>query len=1648
MTQRNTRKPDRASWRKSKARAASQPTITGFGASGQSRRNYLFKRALLSFVTILLVIVFFRWLLKVPDREVPLIVAAVTKSSNRIEKDPLLIPPNPYAFEDVELWKRWFDDQQTDQNVAFKEKVDEQIGPLEITQSRDKSYDYELISQLKRQINNATPGGVDGQMIAISVIAQGLVDDEQPFLLVGNSRPDDPDSWVPVKTMLTQINDLLTEKDCRCVLFLDANRAGAIWDWGKLDQSFADECSKVAEATQDRLAVIVSCGANERSWWDPGKGRGLFAWAIIQAMTGHLDSDFDIDENDDGTITIGEMASFLGNQVAKDAQATWGASQRPQLLTSAASSWKFMRTPDWRGAPAGSDAPLAERIDQIKKQFASIDQLWQDHNEVAKRHSPLTSSPLEWAILEKRLARLDQLALAGREYETELKDLIKNCGDLLARMRRVTGDLIPSEALPELGLVEYFHGPYEPPAVEQEFVDAWVKKPVADAMIPPELQNDTEIKLTRMLWPWLVGEKKFDQETLKIANGLLETGGVGANSRLPARLLETHLIRLFSAPDLNRMSDDRINAIIGAHRASRAALLQPDLRALFWLRGRALKLDEQRLEWGDQLFADAGPSDTVERLTQLSKEYETLGASGKMISDAYRLRDQMLHEIPRIAETLLADSGAFENEELGGATAQLIQKGTVRLGCLTESLRLTDAGDEPLAQMDKLARQFDDAQQVMDELQSRLNSRAQQVVNRKAADGRGLRQAVAMLNGSGVNGADARKKIHVRLIELLPKLTAEALASKDGMDALSTDNLAVETSQQADVAVRSALIGGLHAWTYWLEQTKQFSCAADQPASDLPLTKQGGTLRQTLGSLLADEFAQARLEPAKHTVAGKPLATVRQEVADLDNRLRSQTFLLSGRRDEIAKALNDRFALDLRLFALDHAERTMREFWCEARAGESPYFAQATDQLLSINPAESPLGPLEGQSKLDGVDLSARLASYKKASNDPATLSAIPGEKWDNPSTLESVQGKQVDFYVQHPDGLPVGSVTLATEKTVGSTRQTVLVSTGASPTDSVPFASIKVPSDLTDADRMFAVNSFFRGLRRRGGLSIRPLGDPSSVVFELAEYTAPTAVVRRDAREPERIVLVLDCSDSMNAGARLMSAKTAVKDFLKELTKDSSVGLVLFGHRYGWQTKPGEKVKRKLIGVGQGKYKTFAIRNDQWQELSPLRVDERQIHNSNFDVSVEVELGALNAKGQLDELLDSIDALRAVGQTPTYQAIVEAFKVLGRNSGHVIVITDGVPDLAGIPQSPYRETAKQLFKAGPGLLHIISYAFNKALLTDLEADFPGRISEAKDGEALLEMLRDAMPSATVQWRGNAGSASDVANFDEPVTINPWPPKSLPILSGQPARPAQPYTIRASVGGSSAEANVFVEGNEEFVLKLDGNRLIHDPFPRQDQVCQDLTMTPGKDRDSLFALPPEVSKNQGLTLQLVIENRDKEKFTPRPTDVWIDLVALDDANSRRKAYSISLADFAKSRPVPVLVCRVDDWPTWADNAAVEVWLGFGDPEADREPLSLKNGRSFAIDKIDGVEFLVEQTKGDAPQWVITEKHRQGQDTRRLRVLPDPLPQRSLTRYYDDVVKRTFQYDELPSNLQMFVTEKEQITTDATIHAKGRIKISR
>ena len=1651
----------RAGWRRSSRTAAPVSPAGGYvvGQSASPRLKLMFRVSLFAALMVGLGVILYL-ILKPAAPHLPLVTAAVT-NYHAPRDHSLPPPPNPFAEEDLERFERLFGEgaDRVTRNVRFYDRAAQRGGALTMGESQ---FMRVLLSPLGSK--DFRPGGPKKNVVAFFISAPGQVDQlGRPCLLLADSRPENEKTWLPVEDLLKGIRDTFKDQGhlpdrTRVVVFLDAARWPGQWTWGDLHNTFANRCQVLIPQINDAdTAVILSAASGQRSWFDLRSGGSLFGIALAEALGGHADG-AGTGGRRNGAITLGELVAYLQGRVAAAADSVWNAEQMPILLTSAdgVPDWTVMSSPSG-GLPASDDAtdPQSQNaaLAALEKRWQQVHELWEGYAQLYRQGvaPPESYDPVILAALEHRLQRLDQLAISGKGYQAEfdqLLDGLDGCKALLRSLQREP--LRINQAPPELALLERFGASQEMAPGEQEAIQLEWKKWQEKADPAEWKRKLDEATAVRLLWGedgWLQ-QKEFSATALTTAEQFLKQAQALPDG--PSQLLESHLIRMFAQPDLQHLAGRPVTAIRQALNASRSAMLPNDLRAAYWLAEEIDEVEQERRLACDWVMADGRDAEAVGRLRQLAEDggpLDELTQEGQRLSHAYGVYDRALHRLPRLAETLLADPAAFEPTSKSVAGQLLEATQAVRnLGAqLRVPLGVTT--DKQKSDAVIAAKTLED---MLNAIEERLRIRVSSVVEGEANDQHRLRQALTLLTGAGVTDAQARRQLRqVMVDEGSPTMGPPAV----GEVAVTMDPAASDTAR-----AQSLLPGGQHFMTRWLEVTQAPSTAAAGSDNDLrgsadyatvlkALEDQGSAIRLAIDAYLKQDLGTARSDVRSRLQSGGTAVEARQPLEELDRVVRSQTLLITSDQAKLSPAPGMLYALDHQLFLTLLGRRILDDFWCEAKRGEAPFFPSAAGRAMNmLTTGWSDLPPLIRGSNVEDLRQQRQLVAESGQTLQPIGESIM----------YRGVAIPATAIQLRAPAYLPEAGVVAVTADSDQVVKTVTLGAAGAAAQPDLLETAITVPADLAETVRSIEVRSFFRGLRRSGQLMLNRRQGARLATFQLPHYGPPRVLVSGEAADPVPIVLVLDCSFSMVADdikmpdgteqRRMVVAREALRELLERMKTMGQfrVGLILYGHRYGW--KPDRVFK---VGSNPDTYRAYVRETGGHRDITRNDVEGNPVHD--VEVISPLVRNVLD-DNQLARLQGKLDEVQPWGTTPLYQAIDEAFGLFEAAqprpvSGQVIVVTDGGEDTAPFYVSRKTEAKQAIDKwkrRGVNLTVLLIKGTNDA--ASIRRDLGTEVISVEDKRDLHAKLDELVPRTRFQIeRSHDAKTVGEAELGEVVTLEPWPPAGVTVLDGRPVIPGERYQVRLNPGGTPVATEVVLQGGEYLELALRGRRsLEHVGYNAEQRLLQRVPMDgPGSSSISVMVLNPEPPVRQVLEIPIVVQNAEAGKFSPRPAAFWADVVAVGSSGDERDLqYCVTDMEFVAGRPVPVIRCRLWDWPAWATSATLRMWVAMNPLSSRPLPLTTLD-QPVQVPGIDGVQFTVsnQQPEEGGYQLNIREQHPAnpaGRGVFRLKIDLHPLPDEASHYYYPDSgeVEHVFRYRRTVTGVTAQVTEHAAFVADA------------
>jgi len=412
----------------------------------------------------------FLWFIPPRDRATPMVCVAVTELE-------MPIPPNALALEDRARltnlqetskgnirarWpienRRYFWIGSDNQFDDFQRSVSQQ-GSSGLYLSKDQ---LGLLTNLVRFIR---PGGPDKNMILIYLSAHGVVDSRgEPCLLMSDSDPLDDSTWQPVRPLLDQLSQVNEqhegENPTKVLLLLDSGRIVADWQLGVLHNGFPELLKQAYEDGQrehseyEHLTIINSTGLGQRGWDAPELGGSAFGYFVHQGLLGAADgTPLAGNEKQKGTVkqadnhvSLLELHRYVADRVADWVSKNRDDRQLPLLIPDNAADIRLVyvtdRNPDDGEQLRRAREEFAERLDAKIAGKEQLEDLWIQHDKILRDSaepsgdeqvadngsalpSPIRLWPVKWAQLQRRLVRLNRLAISGAAYADEFNEELK-----------------------------------------------------------------------------------------------------------------------------------------------------------------------------------------------------------------------------------------------------------------------------------------------------------------------------------------------------------------------------------------------------------------------------------------------------------------------------------------------------------------------------------------------------------------------------------------------------------------------------------------------------------------------------------------------------------------------------------------------------------------------------------------------------------------------------------------------------------------------------------------------------------------------------------------------------------------------------------------------------------------------------------------------------------------------------------------------------------------------------------------------------------------------------------------------------------------------------------------------------------------------
>ena len=412
----------------------------------------------------------------------------------------------------------------------------------------------------------------------------------------------------------------------------------------------------------------------------------------------------------DNKVTLGELVEYLGDNVPQWATNHRDDLQVPQLMPPLAPEADFpLVFAGKRSAAEGRDAAQdRSRQDRLAQRLADTGRLWIDLAETAARRQAVRTDPAALAGVQHGLLRVEQLALAGRVYDTEFETL----RDRVAGAIRDLGVARRPAAPPVFSLpLARQCGPAAATAAEvEQLLAAWKAaggRPQAkDGQPPPPKPRSYAVAAEAGL-RWLV--ESGAPQRAQLSDVLAAVAAARAAGTSPAErwqgpdALEVQLLRILDRdldweagpPWADRLRKAAGGALRVQIQAEQAAA-PDDVRTHYWAQPLVDAADLQRRAVLDGLLVgDAANLERVEGILGGPGLYATAERRAAEVAAVLELRDRAYAQIPDLAAWLIAQGRQRGSSAVGPPAAAAAQGAAAGE---TGTWAAIAAGGDPLAE--------------------------------------------------------------------------------------------------------------------------------------------------------------------------------------------------------------------------------------------------------------------------------------------------------------------------------------------------------------------------------------------------------------------------------------------------------------------------------------------------------------------------------------------------------------------------------------------------------------------------------------------------------------------------------------------------------------------------------------------------------------------------------------------------------------------------------------------------------------------------------------------------------------------------------------------------------------------------------------
>jgi len=316
-------------------------------------------------------------------------------------KDPLF-PPLPYAQQDSAGLEQYFEEGRRKNGFNSQER-----GLL--------LAEFDELARAKHK------------HLIIHLRAHALTRGDTVYLIPGNGRADDSNTWVSLQELLTKIEACPAKFK---MLLLDLYGPIADPRLGQLDDDLAGKVQPILENRNDKnLRVICGCSAKEHSLTSEELQRSVFAYYLDLGLRGFAD------KNDDERVTAQELTDYIPGSVQRWAVMNRSAQQKPVVLTTTGKDFEIVVAKK-AGRKLAEDPPALPVYPDWLADGWKLRKQWQDEKRYAE-------APLVYREYEATLLYTEQDWRGGRDVGRVKAEFLRRQDILTGKMNDARSRIQP-----------------------------------------------------------------------------------------------------------------------------------------------------------------------------------------------------------------------------------------------------------------------------------------------------------------------------------------------------------------------------------------------------------------------------------------------------------------------------------------------------------------------------------------------------------------------------------------------------------------------------------------------------------------------------------------------------------------------------------------------------------------------------------------------------------------------------------------------------------------------------------------------------------------------------------------------------------------------------------------------------------------------------------------------------------------------------------------------------------------------------------------------------------------------------------------------------------------------------------------------------